>query len=399
MAAIIVMLSMILTTVACSAAGESGISVKVNGKTIRFDQPPIMQNDRVLIPLRGVLEAMGVTVFLDGDVHCVTKETYVYLTDRDIFEAFSEHEFKFFVDNEEVFLDQPPIIYNDRTMVPVRAVSEAFGAFVDWDGATQTVIIEGSIPTEERLTEEEIAAADAFTEEDALAIARDNFYTNDFVAIYADYTGGYKTISLLYYEDAYDEEYDYWGQELRVLKVYDSGWLTDIPFYGTGEYDADYYADYAPTSLAEYLPFDDDDYSLGAVAFIGDQDSVYIPEPIDEFLDRYFGDVEDDFWDYNAFEMVDADGMEMYAIIPKYVGTRITVDAIYYDDDGYSYYEKRLYEGEEPIYLFCNPSELRPNTDVTFEYEGEILTFRPRINLMDYQVETVPGVLDITLYG
>ncbi len=36
-------------------------------------------------------------------------------------------------------LDQPPMIINSRTLVPVRAIFEAVGATVQWDGTTQTV--------------------------------------------------------------------------------------------------------------------------------------------------------------------------------------------------------------------------------------------------------------------
>ena len=38
-------------------------------------------------------------------------------------------------------LDVPAQIVNNRTLVPVRAVSEAFDCEVGWDGITQTVII------------------------------------------------------------------------------------------------------------------------------------------------------------------------------------------------------------------------------------------------------------------
>ena len=33
------------------------------------------------------------------------------------------------------------VLYNGYTMVPVRAVSEAFGASVNWDGDSRTVYI------------------------------------------------------------------------------------------------------------------------------------------------------------------------------------------------------------------------------------------------------------------
>ena len=35
--------------------------------------------------------------------------------------------------------DVPPIMENDRTLVPLRVIFEALGAGVEWDGATQTV--------------------------------------------------------------------------------------------------------------------------------------------------------------------------------------------------------------------------------------------------------------------
>ena len=42
---------------------------------------------------------------------------------------------------QKVILDTPPIIVNNRTLVPLRAISEAFGSDVQWDGETKTVII------------------------------------------------------------------------------------------------------------------------------------------------------------------------------------------------------------------------------------------------------------------
>ena len=41
---------------------------------------------------------------------------------------------------EVVFEDQAPFVENDRTLVPMRAIFEALGATVEWDGETQTVI-------------------------------------------------------------------------------------------------------------------------------------------------------------------------------------------------------------------------------------------------------------------
>mgnify|MGYP000246646339 CR=1 FL=1 len=40
-----------------------------------------------------------------------------------------------------VTLDVPAQLINDRTLVPVRAIAEAFGCNVDWNSNTQTVTI------------------------------------------------------------------------------------------------------------------------------------------------------------------------------------------------------------------------------------------------------------------
>ena len=45
------------------------------------------------------------------------------------------------VDNEIIEFDQPPVLLNGRTMVPLRAVFEKAGATVEWDGATSTAIL------------------------------------------------------------------------------------------------------------------------------------------------------------------------------------------------------------------------------------------------------------------
>lgn len=45
------------------------------------------------------------------------------------------------IDGKSTTLDQPPVIVNGRTLVPIRFISEAFGASVDWNGTTREVTI------------------------------------------------------------------------------------------------------------------------------------------------------------------------------------------------------------------------------------------------------------------
>lgn len=45
------------------------------------------------------------------------------------------------VNGEAVLLDAPPMIVNGRTLAPVRAISEGYAADVEWDQKTQTVSV------------------------------------------------------------------------------------------------------------------------------------------------------------------------------------------------------------------------------------------------------------------
>jgi len=54
-------------------------------------------------------------------------------------EETTADDIRILINDTELQLDQPPIIEGGRTLVPLRAIFEAFGAAVDWDQATQTV--------------------------------------------------------------------------------------------------------------------------------------------------------------------------------------------------------------------------------------------------------------------
>ncbi len=51
------------------------------------------------------------------------------------------------LNSEEIAFDQPPVIVDGRTLVPVRAVIEAMNGVVEWDEATQTATLSLGIDT------------------------------------------------------------------------------------------------------------------------------------------------------------------------------------------------------------------------------------------------------------
>jgi hypothetical protein len=126
-----------LATVAfASLAFSQQITVSVNGNNVSFNgQGPVMSGDRVLVPLRGVLEQMGATVQWDPQTQTVRafrKHTDVKLTIGQNTAA---------VNGQPVNLDVPASIINGSTMVPLRFVSEALGEDVNWNAPSNTVTI------------------------------------------------------------------------------------------------------------------------------------------------------------------------------------------------------------------------------------------------------------------
>ena len=119
---------------AAQSAG-SGISVTVNGRALSFDQPPISQDGRTLVPLRAIFEALGADVDWNPATQTVSAK-------RDDVSITLRIGSRILVRNGvDITLDVPAQTIGGRTLVPVRAIAESFGAEVGWNPATRTVTI------------------------------------------------------------------------------------------------------------------------------------------------------------------------------------------------------------------------------------------------------------------
>ena len=112
------------------------ITVMVNGKKVAFDAKPLNESGRVLVPVRAILEALGAKLDWDAKAQTVTatkSNSKVVLT---IGKTTATK------DGKSIKLDVPAkIVTGGRAVVPVRFISEAFGAKVDWNATTQTITI------------------------------------------------------------------------------------------------------------------------------------------------------------------------------------------------------------------------------------------------------------------
>lgn len=125
-----------LTTMAAQAqVSASPISVLHNGRLMKFDVPPVEMNGRVLVPLRGVFEALGATVDFDAatnNIFAVRNGTQIQLR---VGSADAS------LNGVPRQLDVPAQTYGGRTLVPLRFVSEALGANVNWNAGQRAVYI------------------------------------------------------------------------------------------------------------------------------------------------------------------------------------------------------------------------------------------------------------------
>ena len=122
------------------ALADTEIKVYVNGEKLSFDAEPRIYGGRTLVPLRGVFSALGAKVDWDDD-----KQTAFGMNANTVvaFQIDNNKMQKSSVDgkSETIELDVPAMLVNDRTLVPLRAISESFGNKVDWVDETQTVVI------------------------------------------------------------------------------------------------------------------------------------------------------------------------------------------------------------------------------------------------------------------
>ena len=111
------------------------IKVICNGEYLSFEEPPAVEEDYTLVPMRFLFEKMGAEVDWDEDSRTAT----VRQADRSV--AFSIDNLEARVNSAPVEMQIPARLINGKTMVPLRFLSENLGYTVDWDAGTKTAVI------------------------------------------------------------------------------------------------------------------------------------------------------------------------------------------------------------------------------------------------------------------
>ena len=111
----------------------------VFGDEMLNDVAPKIVNDRTMVPVRFIAEALGATV--DWNFEGAARKAVVQ-KGRTTVEIMIGSPVAY-VNGVEVALDSPAFIENDRTYLPLRFVVESLGAGVTWDGDVGEIIITG----------------------------------------------------------------------------------------------------------------------------------------------------------------------------------------------------------------------------------------------------------------
>ncbi|MDD4689886.1 MAG: copper amine oxidase N-terminal domain-containing protein [Eubacteriales bacterium] len=114
---------------------KNAMYVKLNDNILGFEQPPVVEDDRTLVPMRFLFEQMG------ADVNWNEQTQTAKVSQNNETISFSIDEKNAKVNNATVTMDVPARLINDKTMVPLRFLSEELGYTVTWDEETNTASI------------------------------------------------------------------------------------------------------------------------------------------------------------------------------------------------------------------------------------------------------------------
>lgn len=136
---VFILFSSLVIPVAQPAGAQTAVGVILNGQRVYFpDVQPVNVNGRVLVPIRFIAEspAFGAVVTFEQSTHRVT------VTRGSQTVVFQPGSCNVYVNGKLFTLDVAPILKSGRTLVPLRFLSETFGATVNWDASRNMVLIE-----------------------------------------------------------------------------------------------------------------------------------------------------------------------------------------------------------------------------------------------------------------
>lgn len=126
---------MVILIALMSISPVSALSINLNGQALKMDAPPYVKNDRTMVPISTVAKELGAQIAWEP----TTQTAEIIKDGKNIKIAIGSNEA--IVGGSRVMLDVAAEIQNGRTMVPLRFVAESLGLRIEWEAATQTVLL------------------------------------------------------------------------------------------------------------------------------------------------------------------------------------------------------------------------------------------------------------------
>lgn len=130
--AVVAAAMMMLTTI---VSAETDIKIMINGEELICSPSAFLDDNRLLVPMRAIFEELDAVVDWDQEMQTVTANK------NEFFLMMQINNQNMFLNSTKIQLEVAPMLVEERTMVPLRAVSEAFNIPVEWNEDTREVII------------------------------------------------------------------------------------------------------------------------------------------------------------------------------------------------------------------------------------------------------------------
>lgn len=120
---------LIFSSISVFAADISTVAnpVVAGGEEIKFDQPPVLYDSELMLPLRFIVEKLGATVSWQGEL----KTVFCNIGDKVCTLQIGTK--KLFVGTQAIDLEVAPVILEGRTLVPTIVIEQITGLSCEWE--------------------------------------------------------------------------------------------------------------------------------------------------------------------------------------------------------------------------------------------------------------------------
>lgn len=124
-----------------SGFADDDIKIVINNKELYTRVKPLMVDDRTMVPVRAISEAMECEVVWVEATQTVNIKNDTTIIAMQIGNKNITKVKRTTMEQKLLQTDVPPMIIDESTYIPARAFAEALDAVVGWDETTQTVMI------------------------------------------------------------------------------------------------------------------------------------------------------------------------------------------------------------------------------------------------------------------